>query len=161
MAFGAIIQKSEKYYTFLPKLFDVLENAQLDYNWLITDCECNVENEIYEECISRGYCWVSGEHFTEIVNKQNIQWIWAVFSGFHKDIPLEEVLKEALPCADENDSIWTNPVKMNHSLAKIEIIAFDSSMTLVISEDRGLVERVRAGFPLSEDLSDYNSDFKK
>lgn len=161
MAFGAIIRKGEKYYTFLPKLFRVLENAQLDYNWLITDCDCNVENEIFETCISQGYCWISGARLTEIVNEHPIQWIWAVFSGFHKEVSLEEVLKEALPCADDNDGIWENPVKMNHSLAKIEIIAFDSTMTLIISKDRELIDRVRAGFTHSEDLSDYNSDDKK
>ena len=98
---------------------------------------------------------------TEIVNKQNIQWIWAVFSGFHKDVSLEEVLKEALPYANENVRIWTNPVKMNHSLAKIEIIPFDSSMTLVISEDKELIERIRTGFSLSEDLTVYNAEDEK
>lgn len=49
MVYGAINEKGEKFYTYLPKLFDVIDNAQLNYNWLITACECNVSNRVEDE----------------------------------------------------------------------------------------------------------------
>ena len=84
MVYGAINEKGEKFYTYLPKLFDAIDNAQRNYNWLITACDCNVQNQVYDECLKHGYCWISGDALTEIVQKQHIQWIWAVLSGFER-----------------------------------------------------------------------------
>ena len=54
MVYGAINEKGEKYYTFLPKLFDAIDNAQLAYNWLITACDCNRQNKIEDEYLKQG-----------------------------------------------------------------------------------------------------------
>ncbi len=51
MVYGAINEKGEKYYTYLPKLFDSIDNAQKNYNWLVTACECNVQNRVEDECL--------------------------------------------------------------------------------------------------------------
>ena len=53
MVYGAINEKGEKYYTFLPKLFDAIDNAQLAYNWLITACDCNRQNKIEDEYLKQ------------------------------------------------------------------------------------------------------------
>lgn len=37
------------------------------------------------------YCWFTGEELTELVNNERIQWIWAVLSGFDKNIEFSEV----------------------------------------------------------------------
>lgn len=159
MVYGAIDEKGERFYTYLPKLFDAIENAQMDYNWLITDCDCNQSNKVYDEYLKQGYCWISGEELTKIVQETHIQWLWAVLSGFQKDITLNEVLAYPYPDADGYPGFWRNPVSMQHPLATIEIVPWDASLTLFFSRKKELVEKFRAGYPHSEDLSVYNTRF--
>lgn len=157
MVYGAINEKGEKFYACLSKLFDVIDNAQLNYNWLITACECNGSNRVEEECLKQGYCWINGEELTTIVQGQYIQWIWAVLSGFEKDIPLEKVLEYPRPKADGYPGFWYNPISIQHPLATIEIVPWDSSLTLFFSKDKKLVDKFRAGYPHSEDLTIHNA----
>jgi hypothetical protein len=37
VVYGAINEKGEKYYTYLKKVFDAIDNKQKDYNWLINN----------------------------------------------------------------------------------------------------------------------------
>ena len=150
MIYSAEDRKSEKYYTFLPKLFDVFDNAQLQYNWLVTACESNVSNRIEEEYFAKGYCWISGEELTNIVQEKEIQWIWAILSGFEKDIPLEKVLEHSCPDFIDGEEICS----IIHPLAKVQIIAFDSSRTQIFSIEEELVSKFKAGYPQSEDIND-------
>ena len=152
MVYGAINKKGETYYTYLPKLFDAIGHAQLNYNWLVTACACNVPNRIETECQRQGYCWISGEELTAIVQQQDIQWIWAVFSGFEKDIPLAEILAYPRPDLDGCPEFWHNPSKIQHPLANIEIVPWDSSLVLFFSTDAALVAKFKKGYPQSEDL---------
>ena len=161
MVYGAINEKGEKYYTYLPKLFDAIDNAQKNYNWLVTACDCNVQNRVEDECLKQGYCWISGEELTKVVHEHHIQWIWAVLSGFEKDVPLEKVLEYPFPEADGYSGFWHNPITMQHPLAKIEIVPWDSGLTLFFSKDKELVQKFRCGFPQSEDLTAYNAQFEK
>lgn len=160
MVYGAINEKGEKFYTYLPKLFDAIDNAQLNYNWLITACECNVSNRVEDEYLKQGYCWISGGELTSIVQEQHIQWIWAVLSGFEKDIPLEKVLEYPHPDADGYPGFWHNPISMHHPLATIEIVPWDSSLTLFFSKDKELVDKFKAGHPRSEDLTVHNARYE-
>ena len=150
MIYAAENRKSEKYYTFLPKLFDVIGNAQLKYNWLITACECNVANRIEDAYFAKGYCWISGEELAAIVRETEIQWIWAILSGFEKDIPLEKVLEH--PCPDFTDG--EEICGIIHPLAKVQIIAFDSSGTQIFNTEEEMVSKFRAGYPQSDDIND-------
>ena len=157
MVYGAINEKGEKFYTYLPKLFNAIDNAQLNYNWLITACECNVSNRVENEYLKQGYCWISGDELTVLVQKQHIQWIWAVLSGFEKHIPLEKVLEYPHPDADGYPGFWHNPISIQHPLASIEIVPWDSSLTLFFSTQKDLVEKFKSGYPQSEDLTVHNA----
>ena len=55
---GAILEKSENGFTFLKNIFLFIRNAQIEYNWLITACECYPENRSYAEMLSKEYCWI-------------------------------------------------------------------------------------------------------
>lgn len=161
MVYGAINERGEKYYTYLPKLFDAIDNAQLNYNWLITDCFCNVDTPVEREVDEKGYCWISGEDLTKLVQENHIQWIFAVLSGFSKNVLLSDVLNYPLPYADGYGAFWHNPVSMQHPLATMEIVPWDSSLTLFFSTERELVCRFMAGYPDSEDLTVYNARYEK
>ena len=131
---GIVIEKGEKYFTHLKKLFLSINGLQKNYNWLITAHECYPQDERYAKIWTEKYCWMTGDELTEMIEEEDFQWIWGVFSAFPKDISEEKVLGQALPEADGNVEIWQNPVSIQHPLAEIEIIAWDSSATVFISK---------------------------
>ena len=153
--YGAINAKGEKYYTYLKKLFDAIDNRQLDYNWLITDCTCYPKNPLTTAMLNKDYCWITGKELTELVTQEDFQWIWAVLSAFEKSVQLSDVLNYELPYADGYEGFWNNPVTMQHPLAKVEIVPWDSSMTMIFSDDKNIIDSFRAAYPQSEDFEDY------
>ncbi len=159
MIYGAIEEKSEKFYTHLKKVFDSIENKQTEYNWLIADYECYPTNPKVEAVFNKEYCWLSGQELTDIVNTEDFQWIWGVLSGFDKSIPLSEILRYDLPYADGYGGFWKLPLTMQHPLAEIEIVPWDGSLTLILSRNKDIVDDFRKYFPQSEKLEDYNSRF--
>ena len=154
MVYGAIDQKSEVGYTCLLSLFEAIENEQLNYNWLITDFEGYPEDEQVADMLNQEYCWLTGEQLTEIVEKENFQWIWGILSGFEKEIPLSEVLKYSLP-ETEIAAHWKKPVFIQHKLSSVEILAFDSCLTVFKSKNKELVDKFKAYYKESEDLEEY------
>ena len=114
---GAILQKGEKHYTYMKGVFSAIRNAQLGYNWLITNCECYPQTKSFYELLTNdNYCWLSGSELTSLVEKEDFQWIWAVLSGVDKSMPVEEVLKYDLPYADGYAGFWENPITIQHPL---------------------------------------------
>lgn len=146
MVYGAVNRKGEKYYTYLKKLFDAINNKQLEYNWLITDCTCYPNNPKTDDMLRKDYCWLTGEELTDLVTQEDFQWIWAVLSGFDKNVELSDVLKHDLPYAEDYEGFWSKPVSMQHPLAKIEIVPWDSSMTMIFSDDKGIIDSFRAAY---------------
>lgn len=155
MVYGAVNAKGEKYYTYLKKLFDAIGNKQQDFNWLITDCVCYPDNPKTDAMLSKNYCWITGDELTELVRQEDFQWIWAVLSGFDKTVPLEEVLKYDLPRAEDYNGFWNRPISMQHPLARVEIVPWDSTMTMIFSDDKSIIDCFRAAYPFSEDFEAY------
>lgn len=153
---GIVLNKGEKYFTFLASIFKSIEDAQKDYNWLISGHECYPQNTKYAEKLSKEWCWMTGEKLTEMIEDENFQWIWGVFSAFPKGVTKEDVLRYKLPEADGNSRIWQNPISIQHPLSIMEIIAWDSSMTIVISKCNDIIEKLAVSNPLAEDLEEYN-----
>ena len=157
MVYGAIDSKSKKTYTYLKEIFAAINNKQTEYNWLITNAEILTHSEELNEFNTEEYCFLSGEKLTKIVTQDDSQWIWGVLSGFDKRIPLEEILKYPFPEADGYTGFWKKPLSIQHPLASIEIVPFDSSFVLVFSKSKEIVDDFRKAFPKSQDLSEYNN----
>jgi hypothetical protein len=155
MVYGAINAKGEKYYTYMKKLFEAIGNRQTEFNWLITDCICYPDNPKTDAMLSKDYCWISGDELTEIIVQEDFQWIWGVLCAFDKSVALEDVLKYDLPRAEDYDGFWSRPVSMQHPLARVEIVPWDSSMTMLFSDDKGIIDSFRAAYPYSEDFEAY------
>ena len=154
---GIVIDKGEKYFTYLRNIFYSIENIQKDYNWSIAGHECYPQNAEYAERLSEEWCWMTGDELTEMVEGENFQWIWGVLSAFPKDITKDVVLEYEVPKADGNEKIWQNPISLQHPLSVMEIVAWDSSMTIFISRNNDIVEKLAASNPLAQDLEEYNS----
>lgn len=157
---GALLEKGEEYYTYLRKIFIEMDNFQKNYNWLISDCEACPKRlgHVIRIHQSGEYAWISGEELTNIIKRDDFQWIWAVLSGFEKHVTLDEVKKYALPYADGYRGFWEENISIQHPLATIELVAWDSSCTLFISNDDDLVKKFRSVFPMSVDLEIHNKN---
>jgi len=140
----------------MDEIFLAFNNMPLNYNWLITDYECN---DYPDEMIpyNKEYVWISGRDLWRIVCENEIQFIWGVFSAFSKDITLNDVLKYSLPYADGNPNFWVKNINMQHPLAEIEIVPWDSSLVLLISKHDEIAESFLNYFSYAEDLVTYNS----
>lgn len=103
---SAILVKGEEYYSDLGSIFNSIENEQINYNWLITNCECYPQDVNVNEMFSREYLWISGQQLTEIIRNEDFQFIWGILSGFPPRVTLEEVLKHNLPYADCYQEYW-------------------------------------------------------
>ena len=157
MVYGAINNKGERFYTYMSRVFEAIDNKQKNYNWLITDYECYPKNQKIRDLLWKDeYCFISGEELTEIVSVEDFQWIWGVFSGFEKSVALDEILKFSLPYSDLYTGFWKNPLTMQHPLSCVEIVPWDGSLTLFLSSDKSLVDGFRNFFRYSMDLEEYN-----
>lgn len=158
MITGAILEDRE--YTCFKKLFRAMDNFQKDYNWLITDCEAYPERLGHRIRIPQSkynnYAWIGGKELTNIVNKDDFQWIWAVLSGFDKSISKTDILKYELPYADGYTGFWKENITMQHPLANVELVAWDGYIILLISKHSSIIRKFKEVFPLSEDLRTYN-----
>lgn len=161
---GAILDKGEDGYTYFKKIFKALNNFQKNYNWLITDCEACPTKWGHADRIHQSkhgkYAWISGEELTGIIKKEDFQWIWAVLSGFDKSCSKDDILKYEFPGADGYNGFWKEELSIQHPLASVELVAWDGSLTLLISKDEDIVNCFRNAFPLSRDLETYNAKRK-
>lgn len=81
------------------------------------------------------YSILTGKELTDLVDKEDLQWVLGTFSAFEPSTSNEEILKYKLPENDMYTEIWQNPLTMPPPLSKIEIVAFDSSCTLIFTKD--------------------------
>ena len=73
---GAILNKGEKSFTRMGRVFKAIQNAQIDYNWLITDIEAFVYKVDFSKRFHDDFVWMTGEELTDMVKKEDFQWIW-------------------------------------------------------------------------------------
>jgi len=172
MVYGVIDTASNRIYTQLKTVFDAIDNLA-EYNFLITGTEIIAHSDKLD-ALNTGMHWkledgksiaipapdyyfLSGEELTRIIAEDDSQWIWGVLSGFEKSIPLDEILKYPLPEAEGYEGFWKNPFSMQHALASVEIVLWDSSCILLLSTEKEIIEKFKKAFPKCQDLSEYNS----
>ena len=140
-----IINRGLEYYTDMSIILNPIQEYLQDYNFLITDIECNhcPDKRInYEE----DYLFISPNEILDIVNANEIQFIWGVFSAIPKQISLDEILKYELPYSEGTHAL-DEIVEMQHPLAEIEIVAFDSSSVEIISKREDIIRIIEKEFP--------------
>ena len=144
---GVILRTGQAWHTNLWDVFHAMDGVLLTHNWLITDWACN--QAIPSLCPDP--LWFTGLELAELLQKhQDLQWIWAVVSGFDPAIRREQVMEYPLPWADGNEAIWQSSPAIQHPLADLEILAWDSSMTVVISRCAQELASLKRAFPLGE-----------
>ena len=69
---------------------------------------------------------------------------------------MDAAAPEPYPYADGNGALWAPEVTIQHPLAEVEIVCWDSSCTMLLSRDEDLARRFQAFFPEAVDLNEYN-----
>ncbi len=156
MIYGIVDRMNHKFYTHMSKVFHAIDNVQKQYNWLITDCTCYPKDAQIEKLLDQEYCWVSGDELSDIIEREDFQWIWGCLCGFSKDITVDEVLRYPLPSAENYSGYYQNPVSLQHPLSTLEIIPSDSSWTLIITKGKNIIDEYLRSYPECEDLSLFN-----
>lgn len=143
------------WYTDLKTVFEVFGGREREYDWLLTELECNfLPRELQD-----GSAWFfSGSDLSDLVRRQDppIQFIWAVLTGFDRGTSVDLAHLDIVPDADGNPDFWRGAPGIQYPNARVELVCFDSSLTLLITEDADLTSRFRAGFPEAVDLESFN-----
>ncbi|GAA4497998.1 hypothetical protein GCM10023172_14010 [Hymenobacter ginsengisoli] len=133
----------EGYQTYLGKLLPSLRQQVENLTWVITGLECwGKFSPLIETWQSQSYnsepyySVVAGKTFYETFVGQNLQVVWGIFCGIAGNVPA--IPFEEVPYADGNRRIWTEPEEFQLAASEIEIIAFDSTFTLLKVRDERL-----------------------
>ena len=158
---GIVINEGEEFYTDLKALFEAMDNSYKEYNWLITDYECYPQDERLAEIFSGEPVFISGQEIMDLLQIENFQWIWGTFSAFDKGVKKEDVFQYGFPVSSENENIWKKPFSLQHPLASAEIIAWDSSMTVIISKEDNVISTLMANKDSAIKLEEYIDYYRK
>jgi hypothetical protein len=134
--------KQMRWQTDMRHVFSALPDVCESYDWLISDIDCNW---FPDERIAYGKdpILLSGSELNEIINKHDIQFIWAVFSAIPKGIKPN---LSNIPYADDNPQLWKGTPKPQLPEAEFEIICWDSTSTLLIGVSDELAAQFKATF---------------
>jgi len=155
------------FYTDLGLVFEALGGRQNEYNWLLTDTDYAILDggelpaglgfhsgpQTFE---IPGEVWLSGQRLGEIIIGRRIQFTRCVLSGFQRDVGIDPTNLKVRPFADGNPGFWQPDGAIQHPRAVVEIVCWDSTLTLLLSKDDDLTRRFREFFPEALDLDVYN-----
>ncbi|MGX5438207.1 hypothetical protein [Bacillus thuringiensis] len=143
-------------HTVLASVFDSFQGREKEFNWLITDMEIVAHQE---EKLIRDYpkmshpiVWIAGEDLSNIVNKYNPQFIWGVLSAFDKSINIDINNLLVEPYANGNEGLWVPSPNIQHPQAKLEIVCWDSYVTLFFSKDEDIDDKFQDYFKYAKKL---------
>ena len=147
------------FHTNLRLVFEAFGGREREFDWLLTDLELNFYPPGLEYIGGddrETAKWCSGDELSDIVTAHEIQFIWGVLSGFRPEGTINPAAPRVYPFADCNRSLWTPGARIQHPLADVEIVCWDSSATLLLSRDDELTRRFRSFFPEAVELDQYN-----
>lgn len=129
-----IISKTQ--ISFHTNLYEILKPIWEDlseYNWIITDVDFITDDNIPLD-FDHDY-FISDKEKFETLYRSNTQIVWGVISVIPKNLELDIKLISTLSA--ENEKVWkSNQFLIQKSI--LEIIAFDSSYTIVKFKDKKL-----------------------
>ena len=127
------------YFTDMRLVLAALGISATAFDWYLSDLEINLCIEEFPS----GDRWISGEDLQCILERNEIQFIWAVFSACPKGSRWE--VSDG-PYADGNRDYWTElEVKPQLPGALFEIACWDSSATILV----GLPPEAEASFQIA------------
>ena len=147
-----ISQKDLKYYTYLRQVLLNLQLANKDHWWLISDITAYPKTPKYAQMIDQQDCLLlRTSQLMEMLENDDFQWIWAVFSGIPVTYNEEEILQYPLPHLETIEQgqydPYTDEPKLQHPLAEFELYTVDSSYMFLITEKEDLLAQFQEAYP--------------
>ncbi len=141
-----------EYYTCLKQILYDLELVDKQYLWLISDFEACPRKEKYQELVyNNEYLLMNTNELINMLEDEDFQWIWAVFSAIPITYSEEDILQFDLPYCWSYEEGMYNPCvdkpKLQHPYAIFEIYAFDSSYMFMVSDDEELISKFKKRYP--------------
>lgn len=150
-----IIQHTDKldFHTDLKELLKPILSEIESFNWLISDFEF-ISDKILPIHHEQEFFVLTSIEFSKILNSKT-QLIWGVVSGFseNEQISFDE---NNLPSAEGKGLIWENEnFQIENSI--IEIIAFDSTYSIIKFKDKNLSDKFKNYFPEAIESEKFSS----
>ena len=141
-----------KYYTFLKEIMLALDLVDKDYWWLISDIEAYPRKSETKELLNQNsHLLLTAKELVEILEKDDFQWIWAVFSVIPFEYQKEDILKYDLPYVENIEAGKYNPYldepKLQHPYSEFELYAVDSSYLFMITNNEEMITKFKRCFP--------------
>lgn len=145
--------KQLKFHTDLNVLLRPIENEIKGLKWIVSDLDINT-SELQKLPINyeKDRFLISSSEM-DIIRGTDTQIIWGVFSGItdETEIDMEQI---EIPYAEGNDEIWENGhLQIEHSV--IEIIAWDSSYSIVKFTDKEMSDKFKSYFDEAIELENF------
>ncbi|EEL30037.1 hypothetical protein bcere0018_9450 [Bacillus cereus Rock1-15] len=102
--------------------------------------------------MSHPIVWIAGEDLSNLVKKYNPQFIWGVLSAFDKSINIDINNLLVEPYANGNEGLWVPSPNIQHPQAKLEIVCWDSYVTLFFSKDEDIDDKFQDYFKSAKKL---------
>ncbi|WP_157418307.1 hypothetical protein [Bacillus cereus] len=148
--------KEMKYHTDFKVIFEAFQGRQVEFNWLITDLEYVVNSESRKieshPIVNQDIIFITGEELTKFINTYEIQFIWGVFTAIDKSININVNQLSVEPYANGNKSFWNGYPVIQYPNAVLEIICWDSYVTLLLSKDEDIDDKFQDYFKSAKKL---------
>ena len=143
-------------HTVLASVFDSFQGREKEFDWLITDMEivAHQEEKLIRDYPKMSYpiFWIAGEDLSNLVKKYNPQFIWGVLSAFDKSINIDINNLLVEPYANGNEELWVPSPNIKHPQATLEIVCWDSHITLFFSKDEDIDDKFQDYFKSAKKL---------
>ena len=101
-----------------------------------------LEHEEFE-AVNQTPRWISGAELTRMVETEDFQWVWGALLAYPEGCGRAEVLEQVralCPPGPPDEESWGVRRQFEKTGAIFLILAADSSLTELVSEDRGLID---------------------
>ena len=149
-----IVLNEGGYVTYLSRILPCIESEVKVLNWHISNLECYSTGDAPNPFEVSGELFLSGEEFYDVITSHpDIQFVWGLFSGFPQSVDMERL--KSRPSAEIRYEIPYMGKALCHIEpdAVLEILAFDSSETHVLTDREQIADKLRKAFPKAEPLS--------
>lgn len=141
-----------EYFTHLKQILFDLDLVDKDYLWLISDIEAYPRKKEYQELLDNNtYLLLSTKELLDMLEDDDFQWIWAVFSAIPSRYSKEDILKFDLPYVETIENGKYDPhidkPKIQHPFADFELYAVDSSYMFMISDNEEIISTFKKSYP--------------
>ncbi|UPL48196.1 hypothetical protein [Hymenobacter sublimis] len=142
-----------RWQTDLGRLLPSIRQQVEELSWVISNLQCLHLQGVVPAVIDwekqmeyyYSYTVVSGKMLYDTFVDKGIQVVWGVFCGISGKV--SDLAPNEVPYADGNRELWTEPEGFQLVASEIEIVAFDSSFTLVKFRDESLGRQFLEAFP--------------